>query len=369
MIPYFLLLIIPALLFNTSVRILTNVGRTSLVVSRNQNSSTIPVFFFLFFLLLALRHESIGRDLANYKAFFQQYTQGGLSYVFSSWQECLFRLYNYVFVHITRNYQIYLAITALICVYPIYYIYRQDLGHGLLKVAVFVNMSTFIMIFSGLRQSMAMAIGMIAYQAVKEKKLLRFLLLTVIAFLIHHSGFMILLMYPAYHTRIKKAHLLAIVPLLCIMFVFNRQIFGVITSVLGNFSDKYNSTTTANGAFGSLILFALFTTFSFVVTDRKKCSNETLALQNFLLICVALQCFAPIHDTAMRMNYYFILFVPIALGKTLDYPKNGMQQVARVGEIVMCCFFSLYYLYNAYQSSITGISALDTYPYVPFWRG
>ena len=125
MFPYFLLLLVPALLSNRSVRILRNSGRTSLVVLRSKDSSALPVFFFLYFLLLALRHESIGRDLANYKAFFQQYTQSGLSYVFSSWQECLFRLYNYVFIHITDNYQVYLAVTAFICVYPIYCIYRQ----------------------------------------------------------------------------------------------------------------------------------------------------------------------------------------------------------------------------------------------------
>ena len=369
MIPYFFLLIIPALFSNTSVRISRNTGNSSLVVSRSKNSSVLPVFFYLFYFLLALRHESIGRDLANYKVFFQIYTHDGLPYVFSSWQECLFRLYNYVFIHITSNYQIYLAVTAFICVYPIYYIYRQDLTHGVLKIAIFVNMSTFVMIFSGLRQSMAMGVGMIAYQAVKDKKLVRFLFLTAVAFFIHHSGFMILLMYPAYHIRLRKVHLLFIVPLLAVFFVFNRQIFGFVISVLGNFSDKYDAVASTTGAFGSLILFSMFAAFSFIVTDRKSCCAETLALQNFLLICVAIQCFAPIHNLAMRMNYYFILFIPLALGKSLEYPKKGMRQAARIGEIVMCCFFLLNYLYSAYRASITGISALDTYPYVPFWRG
>jgi len=80
-----------------------------------------------------------------------------------------------------------------------------------------------------------------------------------------------------------------------------------------------------------------------------------------------LQFFASVFGNAMRMNYYFILLIPIAIGKSLNCVKDNYRQVARVGEIVIASFFTVYFLYNIYISSITGISGLDTVPYVPFW--
>ena len=69
------------------------------------------------------------------------------------------------------------------------------------------------------------------------------------------------------------------------------------------------------------------------------------------------------------MNYYFILLIPMAVGKCLTFVDYKYAQVAKVGEIVICVFFTALFLYNTYISYITGVSALDTIPYVPFWKG
>ena len=371
MIPYFALLIIPAMFLTVDVKIGKSQRRNAwtLTIKKNSQDSVLPIFFFLLLMLLMLRHETIGRDLPNYKIFFRNYTDGGLNYVFSSWQEVLFRLYNWIFIQITDDYQIYLAVTAFITVIPIACVYLQDRSHGFMKIAVFVNMSTFIMLFSGLRQAMAMAVGMLAYCCVKERKLGKFLFLGVVATLIHHSGFMVFFMYPLYHVELRKVHMLAVVPMMVGVYIFNRQIFGGITKLLGSLTDKYEATMTSTGAYGSLVLFALFAIFAHVVTDRNCCDRETKGLMNFLLMTVVIQCFAPLYDTAMRMNYYFILFVPIALGKCITYRKLSMRQVAVVAEAVLSIFFTALFFVNTYRSYQTGISTLDTNPYIPFWKG
>jgi hypothetical protein len=90
-------------------------------------------------------------------------------------------------------------------------------------------------------------------------------------------------------------------------------------------------------------------------------------LRNFLLMAVLLQCFAPVHTLAMRMNYYFIIFVPIIVPKIFKYAKDNIKDVAKIARGVIVGFFVAYYLYTTYVSCQTGISALNTYPYVPFW--
>ena len=117
-----------------------------------------------------------------------------------------------------------------------------------------------------------------------------------------------------------------------------------------------------------LILFALFTIISYILPDDKAIDRETIGLRNFLLFAVLLQCFAPVHYLAMRMNYYFIMFIPILIPKVLKNTKYHFGDVAWLAKIVMNGFFLVYYLFNTYVSCQTGLSALDTYPYKFFWE-
>lgn len=369
MIPYFALILISTLCSLFSVHTYKkSATKTVITLTRDRNSAALPAFFFMYFLLLALRHEMVGNDTFNYQNMFLSHTQWGGDYIFSSWQEVIFRAFNWGVRQFTDNFRIFLILTSLICVLPIAYIYNQDKTHGLLKIAVFVNMSTFIMLFSGIRQAMAMGVGMLAYKMVKERKLWKFLLLATVAMLIHHSGFMVFFMYPLYYVRFQKIHLLVVVPLIVAVFVFNKQIFGALAHVFEFFSIRYSAEATSTGAYGSLILFVAFSVFSYVITDDTICDSETIGLRNFLLFTVVIQCFAPLYDTAMRMNYYYILFIPLALGKCLDYSKKSMRQVAKTGEIVITVFFLLYFVYTVCREYFSGISTLNTVPYVPFWK-
>lgn len=366
MIPYYLLLILPLVYMILSQN---NRGRAKAVnhIAGEKRNMAMFVFFAWLLLLLVCRDETIGRDLPNYKTIFY-YSRGGLPYVFSSWSEVLFRVYNWAVYQITENYQTYLAITAVLTIIPIGYLYVHSRGHSFLMIALFVNMSTFIMLFSGLRQALALGIGVIAYHCAKKRKKIAFILCVVVAQLIHHSGFMVAFMYPLYYLRIKRKHIPFIIPVIVVVLLFNNQIFSFLTSLLSA-NDKYDSTTTSTGVYGSFVLFALMAIFAYVITDESLCDEETLGVRNYLLLSVFLQCFAPVHTLAMRMNYYYILFIPFAMGKCIAYPRKSMRQVARLGEVVLCVFFTAMFFISTYQSYITGISALDTIPYKAFWKG
>ena len=96
--------------------------------------------------------------------------------------------------------------------------------------------------------------------------------------------------------------------------------------------------------------------------------EESMAIRNFLTMAVIIQCFSPLHSLAMRMNYYFILFIPLALGDAVKNAKEEYKDIAKWGEIVLCVFFTVYFIVNTYNSSKSGKSALDTIPYEFFWQ-
>ena len=204
-------------------------------------------------------------------------------------------------------------------------------------------MSTFIMIFSGLRQAIATSIGLLAYEFVRKKKIFGFFFCVILACGFHHTAFMLLALYPLYHMNLKRKNLWFVIPVLLIVFVFNAQIFTFATDLLTLFfGEGYDTEVEATGAYTTLVLFAFLAVFAYLIPDEKYMDKETIGLRNILLMAVVLQCFAPVHMLAMRMNYYFIIFIPILIPKILKSAPHRFGDIAWLAKVGMTGFFLIY---------------------------
>lgn len=376
MFPFFLLLIIPFCMMFIGIEKKER-HHTLLIGSGDEIAQTnlaLPLFFIVLLLLLVFRADTIGRDLPSYKIIFSTYGRMPWRTLFKQtvfWDgQILFCILTKIIYLIKNDFHLYISIFAVLTLIPMAIYYCEDRTFSLLKIVIFLEVPTFIMLFSGIRQSLAIAVGILAYFEVRKKRPIRFLIWCVIAILIHHSAFMILPFYFLYHLKIEKKHLLIVIPIMVLVFVFNEEIFKTLTLFLGEFSNNYEGEISNTGAFGSLILYILFAVVSFVVTDKEKMegNNEAYGLRNFLLMAVALQCFAPLHSLAMRLNYYYIIFIPVAFAKSLKCAKVKYRQVVILMEIVIILVFAFLFIRSVYIGSTTGISTLDTYPYVPLWK-
>ena len=197
---------------------------------------------------------------------------------------------------------------------------------------------------------------------VRKKKPFYFIIVTVIAILFHTSAFMIIFMYPLYYVKIKRTGLIWIIPVLALIFVFNAQIFGTLTMILSMFT-KYDAEISSTGAYNMLILFILFAIFAYVIPDESKLDSDTIGMRNFLLLSVALQMFAPLHNLAMRMNYYYIVFIPLLIPKIIKFRSDKWNQVAILSRYVMIIFFIAYFFIVPPRDN-----DLNTFPYRFFWN-
>ena len=327
-----------------------------------KNKISITVFFLLLTVLVMLRHRSVGSDTETYIYLFKQYSN-------SSWNDLGKYAIESGFVYLNKIVSIFsdephffLAIIALITSAMIYPTYKRLCIDSSLTIVLFCTMSTFVMMFSGIRQMLAIGIGFVAYEFVRNKKLVPFILVVFLATVIHTSAFILAFMYPLYYAKITKKWLLAVVPSLAIVFVLNRQIFHILALVLERYTD-YDASTTQTGAYMMLILFVLFAIFSFLIPDEETLGEETIGLRNFLLLSLVIQMFAPLHTVAMRMNYYYIIFIPLLLPKIIEHRSERWGQVATVGRHVMVVFFLGYFFFSAYTSG-----ALKVFPYHFFWE-
>lgn len=313
----------------------------------------------VFFVLLALRGTQCGADTKQYLRLFREYSSKGFTQLFNSYDhEFGYKLLNRMVGLVSGNYQVFLALTSLACVVPLWYFYKQESENQLLTIALFMTVAPYMMYFSGIRQALAMSLGIPVWYAVKNKKIWWFIALVIFAMQFHTSAFVLFLMYPLYYAKITKKWLWFVVPAMVVVFIFRVPIFTFLLTLLWQ---EYE-TTKATGATNILILLVMFGVYSYIIPNEEEMDKDTAAMRNLLLLSIVLQIFAMLHPLSMRMNYYFLLFVPILIPKIEKRSKEGLKQITDISVIVMTVYFTYYFI----NTVITDDDPLRIFPYVSF---
>ena len=271
-----------------------------------------------------------------------------------------YKILNHIVGSITNNYQYLIAVTSLLCVYPLWYFYKKESEIPVLTIALFLVVAPFSMYFSGIRQAIAMSLGVFAWNAAKNKKIVRFVFWVIFAMLFHTSAFILLVLYPLYHIRITKRWLWFVLPAMVMVYVTKDRIFNFIIEFL--WKDYEGATET--GSFMILILLIIFSIYSYIMVEDKALDNDTIGMRNLLLLSVVIQMFAMLHPLSMRMNYYFLIFIPILIPKIAKRCKKQFVNLSVISVTVM----TLYFLYYFVNMMITDSDYLNIFPYIPFWN-
>lgn len=352
---FYVLLLVPLLIQHVSIK-------GYYIDYNKRNKLALKVFFVLITVLVMFRHESVGNDTGTYILYFREFTRMGWFDLDKMDLEIGYAIFNKAVSVITKQPQMFLAIAAVTVaamIYPTYHRLSEDTA---LTIVLFCIMSIFPMMFSGIRQMIAIGLGCIAYDFVREKRIVPFVVTVLLAISFHVSAFMLIFMYPLYHAKIRKKQLYWIAPGIAVVFALNEPIFSFLTAILARFT-RFEAGMESTGAYTLLILFVLFTVFSFLIPDNSSLDEETVGLRNFLLISLIIQMFAPLHTLAMRLNYYYIIFIPLLLPKIIQYRSKRWNQVAILGRHIMVLFFLVYFFMNA-----TPGSNLRVFPYHFFWE-
>lgn len=354
--PYILLVAIPCLTARMELRpgMTLQIGR--------QSNQAMKVFWGLLVVLLVLRHDRVGIDLKTYKHIFMYIAQSDWNRAIGRSPEIGSNLLLKLLSCITDDFRWVMVVAGLLGTCFVARAYVRYTEDALLSIALFVIMPNFVLLFSGLRQAIAISIGFVAFEFVRKKKVLAFLAVVTLAMTIHISAFMLLMLYPLYYLRIRKRSMLWVVPSLGVLLAFNQQIFVILTGVLNRFT-KYDGRVSSTGAYTMLILFACFAVFAYAIPEESQLDADTMGMRNYLMFAVVLQMFAPLHDLAMRMNYYYVVFIPLLMPRIIKRCSIRWKQVAVVSRYVMVVFFLGYYV-----ATVPKNNALQTYPYWFFWE-
>ena len=351
---YSLLMILPTVpcLFSRFVRIRG-------VDDETYKRASMFTFFFVVLFLCAFRANSVGNDSTNYFMMFKRFSRWSLSRVLT-YKEPAFALLCKGISLLTDRYQWLVIVVSVISILPIIALYVDEIEYPMTTIALFVFTSNFYMLFSGMRQSIAISLGIIAYLMAKRKQPVRFLLSTALAFLFHRSALILVLMYPLCHIRLMKRSLFVVAPVMLLIYMFNRQIFGFLRGIIQDYGNIGNR---ESNSFMMLLLLIAFSVFSYVIPDSNQLDADAIGLRNLLLLTTAIQMFAPLNFLVMRMGYYYLIFMPITVPKMMQASSVRWRQVAIAAHVVILLFFTLHFFLFA-----PGTNTLNIFPYRFFWE-
>lgn len=133
--------------------------------------------------------------------------------------------------------------------------------------------------------------------------------------------------------------------------------------ILGNFRNE-TIAIRSTGAYAVTLLLVIILLYTFLIPDQNKLDDDTIGLRNILILSAILQTFSAVNTVAMRLNYYFLLLIPILISKVIRSGNEKYNLLIRLSVVCMTVFFTFYFFYNAY----TGSDALHVYPYEFFFQ-
>lgn len=285
-------------------------------------------------LISGLRHISVGPDTNQYKVGYFDLT------VQMSWHEVFqniintyfgdanlkapgYRLLEKLIQTFTSSYQVYLIAIAIIFTVPmVIFIYRHSV-EPCISFIFYSCVSYSMYSITGLRQAVAASLMIfIGYRWVRERKLLPYLLLCIIASTIHASAFVFLVFYILAGIKITKPYIVCVLlASIGILFLFQPVLFQVAT-ISGYGVYLRNVIKGTPWVFAALCTFFTAVTIwrhKIILKNKPEASIWIQAL--FITLLATFASFTM--DIFMRITHYFLLYLLVLIPEILhSFPRK-----------------------------------------------
>ena len=315
-------------------------------------------------LLLALRSPYMGIDLGYRQMMETGYLQSfhiisslPLRDVFSIEPylnyEFGYKILNALVGWIWENEQFFLAVCAAISMLPVALVIQKDSSAPMYSCLIYFALPLYELLFSALRQGIAVGLCFFALSAIEKRKPLKFIAIVLMASTFHSTALLFLAAYPIYHLKMHISIRLVSIAAVPVLYLMRYEILNLYAVLFrpGAIADN-------NGALGMLILLcAIYLVCCFFCGDGDPRFSGYL---NLLLVCCMIQTVANIHSTAMRAGYPYMIPLILLIPKLFEKMEWRLRVVAKWTVVIFFTFFAVRVIYSSTWSCM--------YPYIPFWE-
>ena len=319
------------------------------------------------FLILALRADTLGVDLVDYKVFYEHYRTmplgeilrgfrviGGSTHVYGV--DSGYVLFNWIVGKLGFSFHSFLVIYAGIVVSSVAVFIDRYCKDIPIALATFVSLGGFVAAFGILRQSLALAIFLCAIPALVDRKFWKFLLIIFAAGLFHQTFYLALLLYPLSMLKANRTLFVTVMAasallLLIIPPLYNQVLFPIFVR-LGRY--YYIDGFAWNNFF--LLLIGLAVLIMIFFRREEKFDNAMLCGFLMTLPFQAIAFYLPVFSRLA--GAVFINFACQLISNMLSSFETRSQRVQ--GKTI--AYVGLL-LFHVYALIVDGVLI----PYVPFW--
>lgn len=323
-------------------------------------------------LIMSLRHPSSGLDIIGlggenigYIGTFKQIAK-------LSWSKALtFKVLNYeqgytilakFLSMISKDSQILLVGCGIIQSASLFFLIYKTSKKPLLSTIIYLALPCFFIYWSGLRQGIAISITMLAFLMIKEKKLIKFILLVILAWLFHASAIVFLIAYPLYHLKMSSIWKLVSVITIPLVYIFREPLFEMFSVIF-----KEDAKIGDTGASTLFLVFVLIYVFLIFFGNSK--NKQLNGCANLFWVACLVQTFSGIYDTAMRVGYYFMVYAIISIPEVVSNDEKNNTLSYQYKTLISMLLFLAFISYGVFTiHGAQGDSWFTTNPYRFFWQ-
>lgn len=297
----------------------------ALVFSEKKYRNTfIIVSGIAMFVIMGFRDAyKIGNDSrSSYLASFNEIADVSWDHLFSN----IFKDYNYGFKILQKagyqitggDYQKFIIIlSAIIIICFTHFILRYS-SSPLQSICYYWGLLYYIFMFSAEKQALAMSILLLAYDAIVDKKGVRFYLLVGLASLMHFPALVFLPAYLLSKLRMNHGYIVLMAGLLSVTFILRGQILTFMMDAYGNDAEEMLLNEVGFLRTKSIIMICIILVALLLrpVAGEK---DEYKLLVLFMEIAVVFQTFCGYNNIFERLADYYFQFSVIFIPMIFDY--------------------------------------------------
>ncbi len=231
--------------------------------------------------------------------------------------------------------QIYYIVTSYIIVFFTYKAIKINSNNFVISTLVFISFPIFFFnSLSIIRQYVAVAIIFYAFQFIKQRKLIKFLLAIGIAFLFHKSAIIGVLLYWLYGLNFKNIYLYI---LFILSFFSSELIFLLVKEILPHYA-MYLERKIGIGGDKILLIFQMIAfLLLFLINKNRDDKDYNFYIFTFFVGIFIWSSLAPYGHAGYRGAMYFIVFFILLLPKIINLFKQ--RKILEQITYLVCSFF------------------------------
>lgn len=305
----------------------------------------------LLVLISGLRSYNLGTDTMVYYSAFEDVVQLSFRQICDSeFKDPFYYIFSkFLSLIVGNNFHLVLLVFAAMYMSTFGKLIYKESPNLLISFIVFISLGLFSFSMHGVRQGLAIAFIMSSYFPLRDKKILKFIGLVLIASLFHSTAIIFLIAYPCCRLGFNKKSAILYIGILGVLLVSGDNLvrtFALEASAYDARFEAYAVTEKSLTYSGFIQLCLFFLLVLFNMKSFKEKDKDSSLLITLLVLALIFQSCSIFIAEMFRIAMYFSIFLVILVPRVLaTYPVKYRKEVS----FIICILIMMYFYSEPYK--------------------